>query len=70
MDDPRPLCEETDGYVVSSSCVTAFFPDKAAAEFYAEWSARYTEEEMTVCEIQEGGGLTEVGRYTPEPADD
>ena len=62
----RPLCEEESGFIVSSSCITAFFPDRAAADFYAEWSARYTEEEMIVCEIQEGGGLQEVARYTPE----
>ena len=61
--------EEESGFVVSSSCVTAYFPDRAAADFYADWSARYTEEEMIVCEIQEGGGLHEVARHTPEATD-
>ena len=61
--------EEASGFIVSSSCVTTFFPDRAAADFYADWSARYTEEEMIVCEIQDGGGLHEVARFTPEVTD-
>lgn len=55
--------------MVSSSCVTAFFPDRAGADFYADWLSRYTEEEMIVCEIQESGALHEVARGTPEVTD-